>query len=70
MAVDHGAAGSRRGAQSDRTRYFLQRVRGEQLSRNISIAWTGIALLALIVLLEWIFRTLILKRSLPNTTTA
>lgn len=45
---------------------------GEQLSRNIweSIAWTGIALLALIVLLEWIFRTLILKRSTRNTTTA
>jgi hypothetical protein len=45
---------------------------GEQLTRNIwgSIAWTGIALLALIVLLEWIFRTLILKRSARNTTTA
>ena len=45
---------------------------GEQLSRNIwgSIAWTGMALLALIVLLEWIFRTLILKRSTRNTTTA
>jgi hypothetical protein len=45
---------------------------GEQLSRNIwgSIAWTGIALLALIVLLEWIFRTLTLKRSTRNTTTA
>jgi len=45
---------------------------GEQLSRNIwgSIAWTGIALLALIVLLEWLFRTLILKRSTRNATTA
>jgi hypothetical protein len=45
---------------------------GEQLSRNIwgSIVWTGIALLALIVLLEWLFRTLILKRSTRNTTTA
>ena len=45
---------------------------GEQLSRNIwgSIAWTGIALLALIVLLEWILRTLILKRSTRNTTIA
>jgi hypothetical protein len=44
----------------------------ERLSRNIwgSIAWIGIALLALIVLLEWIFRTLILKRSTRNTTTA
>ena len=39
---------------------------GEQLSRNIwgSIAWAGI------VLLEWVFRTLILKRSTRNTTTA
>jgi hypothetical protein len=45
---------------------------GEQLSRNIwgSIAWTGIGLLALIVLLEWIFRTLILKRSARKPTTA
>jgi hypothetical protein len=45
---------------------------GEQLSRNIwgPIAWTGIALLILIVLLEWIFRTLILKRNARNATTA
>jgi hypothetical protein len=45
---------------------------GEQLSRNIwgSIAWTGIAILAMIVLLEWAIRTLILKRSARNTTTA
>jgi hypothetical protein len=45
---------------------------GEQLSRNIwgSIAWIGIALLAMIVLLEWLFRTLILKRSTRNTMTA
>ena len=45
---------------------------GEQLSRNIwgPIAWTGIALLIVIVLLEWIFRTLILKRNARNTTNA
>jgi hypothetical protein len=45
---------------------------GEQLSRNIwgSIAWTGIAILVTIVLLEWIFRTLILKRRARGTTTA
>ena len=45
---------------------------GEQLSRNIwgSIAWIGMALLVLIVLLEWIVRTLILKRSTRDTTTA
>jgi hypothetical protein len=45
---------------------------GEQLSRNIwgSIALIGMAILAMIVLLEWIFRTLILKRSTRNTTTA
>jgi hypothetical protein len=45
---------------------------GEQLSRNIwgSIAWTGIAILATIVLLEWVVRTHILKRSTRNTTTA
>jgi hypothetical protein len=38
---------------------------GEQLSRNIwgLIAWVGIAILVTIVLLEWIVRTLILKRS-------
>jgi hypothetical protein len=45
---------------------------GEQLSRNIwgPIAWTGIALLMLIVLLEWIFRTLTLKRNARNNMTA
>ena len=45
---------------------------GEQLSRNIwgSIAWIGIAILATVVLLEWAVRTLILKRSARNTTTA
>jgi hypothetical protein len=44
---------------------------GEQLSRNIwgSIAWIGMAILALIVLLEWAVRTLILKRSASRTTT-
>jgi hypothetical protein len=42
---------------------------GEQLSRNIwgSIAWIEIALLVLIVLLEWIVRTLILKHR-PRST--
>jgi hypothetical protein len=45
---------------------------GEQLSRNIwgSIAWIGIAILATIVLLEWVVRIHILKRSTRNTTTA
>ena len=45
---------------------------GEALSRNIwgSIAWTGIGILATIVLLEWIVRTLILKRRARGTTTA
>jgi hypothetical protein len=44
---------------------------GEQLSRNIwgSIAWIGMALLAMIVLLEWAVRALILKRSATRTTT-
>ena len=44
---------------------------GEQLSRNIweSIAWIGMAILAMIVLLEWAVRTLILKRSASRTTT-
>ena len=45
---------------------------GEQLSRNIwgSIAWIGMAILAMIVLLEWIVRTLVLKRRARGTTTA
>ena len=45
---------------------------GEQLSRNIwgSIAWIGMAILAMTVLLEWIVRTLILKRRMRGTTTA
>jgi hypothetical protein len=45
---------------------------GEQLSRNIwrPIAWTGIALVIVFLLLECIFRTLILKRNARNTTTA
>jgi hypothetical protein len=44
---------------------------GEQLSRNIwgSIAWTGIAILAMTMLLEWAVRTLILKRSASRTKT-
>jgi hypothetical protein len=44
---------------------------GERLSRNIwgSIAWIGMAILAMIVLLEWAVRTLILKRSASRTTT-
>jgi hypothetical protein len=44
---------------------------GEQLSRNIwgSIALIGMAILAMIVLLEWAVRTLILKRSASRTTT-
>jgi hypothetical protein len=44
---------------------------GEQLSRNIwaSIAVVGIAILAMIVLLEWTVRTLILKRGASRTTT-
>jgi hypothetical protein len=44
----------------------------EQLSRNIwgSIAWIGMAILAMTVLLEWIVRTLILKRRMRGTTTA
>jgi hypothetical protein len=43
---------------------------GEQLSRNIwgSIAWIGLAILAIFVLLEWAVRTLILKRSANRTT--
>jgi hypothetical protein len=45
---------------------------GEQFSRNIwgVIAWTGIAILVTIALLEWIVRTLILKRRARCTTTA
>ena len=45
---------------------------GEQLSRNIwgSIALIGMAILAMIVLLEWLVRTLVLKRRARSTTTA
>jgi hypothetical protein len=44
---------------------------GEQLSRNIwgSIAWIGMAILAMTVLVEWAVRKLILKRSASRTTT-
>jgi 4-amino-4-deoxy-L-arabinose transferase-like glycosyltransferase len=43
----------------------------EALSRNIwgSIALTGMAVMALIVLLEWRIRVLILKRRARRTTT-
>ena len=45
---------------------------GEQLSRNIwgSIALIGMAILAILVLLEWIVRTLVLKHRVRGTTTA
>jgi hypothetical protein len=45
---------------------------GEQLSRNIwgSIALIGMAILAMIVLLEWVVRTLVFKRRARSTTTA
>jgi hypothetical protein len=45
---------------------------GEQLSRNIwgSIAWIGMAILVTIVLLEFVVRTLVLKRRARGTTTA
>ena len=44
---------------------------GEQLSRNIwgPIAWIGMAILVMIVLLEWAVRTLILKRNANRTST-
>jgi hypothetical protein len=49
--------------------FYSSFLSGEQLSRNIwgSIAWIGMAFLVLIVLLEWIVRTLVLKRS-PRST--
>ena len=45
---------------------------GEQLSRNIwgSIALIGLAILTMIVLLEWVVRTLVLKRRARGITTA
>jgi hypothetical protein len=44
----------------------------EQLSRNIwgSIALIGMTILAMIVLLEWVVRMLVLKRRARGTTTA
>jgi len=44
---------------------------GEQLSRNIwgPIAWIGMVILAIVVLLEWAVRMLILKRSANRATT-
>jgi hypothetical protein len=45
---------------------------GEALSRNIwgPIALTGMAILALIVLLEWLIRTRILNRRARGATTS
>jgi hypothetical protein len=73
MALDIDVAGSRHCAQPPRHRRDPRRVfAGEALSRNIwgSIALTGMAIMALIVLLEWGTRKFIISRRARGAATS
>jgi flagellar biogenesis protein FliO len=65
VALDIDADRSHRRAQSDWSRYHSSRVlSSEALSQNIwrPVALSGFAIMALIVLLEWLIRKFIIRR--------
>ena len=71
--MDIDAARSRRRAQPRRARFSHSAFfAGEQLARNIAqpIVLTAMAILALVVALEWLVRVFIINRRARGETTA